>query len=150
MIYLEVVKDIFTVSDDYYFAQCISADFAMGKGIAVEFNKRFDTKSNLVRIYDSYLFKWDSEFKECVPCILEGRVFNLITKRNYWNKPTYNTMKDALIAMKYYVENSCCITKIAMPIIGCGLDGLSWPKVKAIIQTVFADSNIEILVCKQE
>ena len=41
------------------------------------------------------------------------------------------------------------ITKIAMPVIGCGLDKLSWDKVSEIIQEVFSDSDIEILVCKQ-
>lgn len=31
-------RDLFTVPTDYYLAQCISADFGMGKGIAVAFN----------------------------------------------------------------------------------------------------------------
>lgn len=44
MIYKEEVKDLFTVTEDYYLAHCISADFGMGKGIVVEFNKRFDMK----------------------------------------------------------------------------------------------------------
>ena len=44
MKYKEEVKDLFSVSEDYYFAHCISADFGMGKGIVVEFNKRFDMK----------------------------------------------------------------------------------------------------------
>ena len=34
MIYSEEQKDLFSVSDDYYLVQCISADFAMGAGIA--------------------------------------------------------------------------------------------------------------------
>lgn len=41
------------------------------------------------------------------------------------------------------------ITKIAMPVIGCGLDKLSWDKVSEAIKEVFSDSDIEILVCKQ-
>ena len=48
MTYKEEVRDLFSVPDDYYFVQCISADFGMGKGIAVEFNKRFDTKNKLI------------------------------------------------------------------------------------------------------
>ena len=40
----EVKKDLFSVSEEYYLAHCISADFGMGKGIVVEFNKRFDMK----------------------------------------------------------------------------------------------------------
>lgn len=47
MKYSEENKDLFTVSEDYNLAHCISADFGMGKGIVVEFNKRFDMKRKL-------------------------------------------------------------------------------------------------------
>jgi hypothetical protein len=40
------------------------------------------------------------------------------------------------------------IRKIAMPLIGCGLDRLDWNKVKDVIEDVFSDTDIEILVCK--
>ena len=40
------------------------------------------------------------------------------------------------------------ITKVAMPTIGCGLDRLSWNRVRDIIINKFsAMDNIEILVC---
>ena len=48
MIYKEEVRDLFSVSEDYYLAHCISADFGMGKGIVVEFNKRFDIKNSRI------------------------------------------------------------------------------------------------------
>lgn len=47
MIFKEEKRDLFTVPDDYYLAHCISADFGMGKGIVVEFNKRFNMKQIL-------------------------------------------------------------------------------------------------------
>ena len=76
------------------------------------------------------------------------KVFNLITKEKYWQKPTYKTMQGALEIMKMMAtENG--VKKIAMPIIGCGLDRLQWDKVSKIIQEVFEDTDIEILVCKQ-
>lgn len=34
-----------------------------------------------------------------------------------------------------------------MPRIGCELDKLNWDKVKEIIQEVFVDTDVEILVC---
>ena len=40
--------------------------------------------------------------------------------------------------------------KIAMPVIGCGLDRLEWSKVSEIIKEVFECTDIEILVCKQK
>lgn len=51
MTYSEENKDLFTVSEDYNLAHCISADFGMGKGIVVEFNKRFDMKRKLQTKY---------------------------------------------------------------------------------------------------
>ena len=54
MVYREEVRDLFSVADDYFLAHCISADFAMGKGIAVEFNKRFNTKTKLKICFYGY------------------------------------------------------------------------------------------------
>lgn len=53
----------------------------------------------------------------------------------------------AIEAMKKIaIENG--IKKIAMPQIGAGLDKLDWSKNREIIQKVFEDTDIEILVCK--
>lgn len=145
MIYEERIQDLFTVEEDYYLAHCISADFAMGKGIVLEFNKRFDMKNKLKKIYPNYSFNKNVQYD----CILVGRVFNLITKEKYFHKPTYNSMRGALEVMK-----QICIKKevhkIAMPLIGCGLDRLKWENVSTIIQEVFKDTHIEIVVCKQQ
>lgn len=147
MKYNEEVRDLFSVGNDYYLAHCISADFGMGKGIVVEFNKRFDMKKKLVSKYTDFIRYWDNDTDKGT-CLLEGRVFNLITKRNYWLKPTYETLTNALVAMKILAINNS-VTKIAMPVIGCGLDRLSWDKVSQIIKSVFEDTDVEILVCKQ-
>ena len=150
MIYKEENKDLFAVSEDYYLAHCISADFGMGKGIAVEFNKRFDMKNKLTRYYPQYLSYYDAQAKQGIEgtCIIEGRVLNLITKRNYWSKPTYKSLKQSLLHMKSIVAVHK-IKKIAMPIIGCGLDRLNWNDVSEQIKSVFADMDVEILVCKR-
>lgn len=149
MKYREEVRDLFSVSDDYYLAHCISADFGMGKGIVVEFNKRFDMKNKLVNKYHDFVRYWDDVSNECKgTCILEGRIFNLVTKRNYWLNPTYKTLTQSLEHMKTLAINNG-VKKIAMPVIGCGLDRLQWAKVSRIIQDVFEDTNVEILVCKQ-
>ena len=146
MIYREEVRDLFSVPDDYYLAHCISADFGMGKGIAVEFNKRFDMKHILRTKYPDYVNQFHRQ-KRLSDCILEGRVFNLITKERYFDKPTYNTLTGALCKMRGLcrLQN---IHKIAMPIIGCGLDRLEWDKVSRTIKDVFQEEDIEILVCR--
>lgn len=141
MRYKEEKRDLFSVGSEYHFAHCISVDFGMGKGIVIEFNKRFDMKNKLKQAYPNYLQTWiDGD------CIKEGKVFNLITKERYYGKPTLITMKNALIKMKKICleEN---ITKIAMPKIGCGLDQLNWIDVKQLLFEVFEDTDIEIFVC---
>lgn len=139
LIYNEIYQDLFTVNEDYFLAHCISSDAKMGKGIAVEFRKRF---------------KLDVLQHEAVKvrlkvgsCIRVGRVLNLVTKKYYWNKPTYETFAVALKNMKKLaIRNG--IKKIAMPQIGAGLDKLNWEKNRDIIKDIFSDTNIEILVCK--
>lgn len=147
MKYEESIQDLFAVSEDYYLVHCISADFALGKGIAVEFNKRFDMKAILKANNPDYLKNWRS-MKDAADCILEGRVFNLVTKERYYNKPTYNSIRWSLEIMRNFCESDN-IKKIAMPVIGCGLDRLEWSKVSEIIKEIFSELNIEILVCKQ-
>ena len=38
------------------------------------------------------------------------------------------------------------VTRLAMPKIGCGLDGLQWSKVQNIIDQVFQDTDINVTV----
>ena len=147
MIYNEKVMDLFSVSDDYYFAQCISADFAMGKGIAVEFNNRFNVKVHLKQRYADYLYIYNYE-QRIGDCILDGCVLNLITKERYYQKPTYNSITIALLTMSSICKSKG-IKKVAMPLIGCGLDRLEWTRVSGIIQDIFKDMDIEILICKK-
>lgn len=145
MIYKEEIRDLFNVPEDYYLVHCISADFGMGKGIVIEFNRRFDMKNRLIQKYPNYLSFW-LYYKLQGDCILEDRVFNLITKERYWHKPTYDSMRIALeelckLCLKYNIR------KLAMPIIGCGLDKLEWFKVSEMLQKIFEPYDIEILVC---
>lgn len=146
MTYKEEKQDLFSVSDDYYLAHCISADFGMGKGIVVEFNKRFNIKQNLQLKYPDYL-KWYTSARLGGDCILEGKVLNLITKERYFQKPSIITMRIALQKMKQICTESR-INKVAMPTIGAGLDRLNWNDVVMQIKNVFKDTDIEVLVCK--
>lgn len=151
MQYEEKIIDLFTVDESYHLAHCISADFGMGAGIAVEFNKRFNMKNLLMSKYPTFLHDYDYQINVLCKngcCIKEGRVLNLVTKRCCWNKPTYESLKASLVSMKDICKSKG-INKVAMPLIGCGLDKLEWDKVSQIIKNVFEDTDVEILVCKQ-
>lgn len=139
MIYNEVYCDLFTVDKDYFLAHCISADAKMGAGIAVQFKKRFKL-GQLQDIAKQTPLNVGS-------CVIVGRTLNLVTKRFYWDKPTYETFTMALEDMKQLAIKHD-IKKIAMPTIGAGLDKLSWTKNREIIKELFADTDIEVLVCR--
>lgn len=146
MRYTEETKNLFSVPEDYYLAHCISADFGMGAGIVVEFNRRFNMKSKLQDKYPYYLTEFSDKGLEG-DCILEDRVLNLITKRRVYEKPTINSMTVALKKMKEICKREG-ISKMAMPTIGAGLDRLNWEDVSRQIMRVFCDTDIEVLVCK--
>lgn len=147
MKYIEVKQDLFTVPEDYALVHCISADFALGAGIALQFQKRYNTRIELRQRCPNYKFHGGD-------CLGTGdrttrAVFNLVTKDHYWDKPTYKDLEDAL----YELLEMLPLTdykKLAMPKIGCGLDGLKWEEVNRIIQSVFEWSDVEILICSLE
>lgn len=125
-------------NQDWYLAHCISSDCALGAGIAVEFEKRFELKKVLLKL--------PMEERKHPTCILVGKVFNLITKERYFHKPTYETMALALRKMRALAEANN-VARIAMPRIGSGLDKLVWEKVFLLIKTEFKDSDIQVRVC---
>jgi O-acetyl-ADP-ribose deacetylase (regulator of RNase III) len=142
MIYNEVKGDLFKDTEDYYYAHCISADFGMGAGIAVEFNRRFNMKNKLLKEYpNGWLF--DGQYQ--LGTIVIDKVFNLVTKKRVYEKPTYESLRKSLVAMRDICLQDG-IKKIAMPGIGCRLDQLEWDKVSEIIKDVFKNTDIEILV----
>ena len=134
MIYTEENRNLFSVPEDYYFVHCISADYALGKGIALEFKKRFDMKNKLRNSGQSG------------KCILIERVFNLVTKETWRRKPTMDSLTESLHELKRQVIEKD-IKKIAMPRIACGLDGMDWKEVSEQVRGVFSDTDVEILVC---
>lgn len=143
MMFIEVHQDLFTVPKDYCLVHCISADFALGAGIAKEFAKR-GVKEYLL----NYSLVTERKVGKCIVTFETGwrAEFNLITKEKYWQKPTYDSLKAALKEARVFCL-PCSNIKLAMPRIGCGLDRLQWCKVKQIIEEVFSDTDVEILVC---
>ena len=140
MIYLEKQDDLFKYDKEYYLVHCISKDFALGAGIAKEFNERYSMREKLL------LSSRYSKYQSYGNAILIDNIFNLVTKDKYWHKPTLSSLLSALYDMKELCKKNN-ITKLAMPRIGCGLDGLNWSEVKQQIIYCFQDTEIEILVC---
>ncbi len=111
---------------------------SMGAGVATGFKERYPT------MYEEYrkrckaqprqfnlgdAFLWKEEGKPFV--------FNLGTQENYWRaRASYEAIETALKKMKQQADEEG-ITSIAIPRIGVGYGGLSWKKVKEIVERVF-------------
>lgn len=133
-------KDLFTMPQGYYLAHCISADFALGAGVAKVFDEIYNMRLKLFKNYDNYEYHGG----DALPI---DNVFNLVTKDKYWNKPTYESLRKSLEMMKEWL-GFLNVTKLAMPWIGCGLDRLNRDEVYNIICEVFEDMDIEIVICE--
>ena len=142
MKYNEIYGDLFSCPKDYSFVHCISSDFVLGKGIAKTFNE-LGVRNELIKTYP--INAWYG-VGYCLDTIVNNRTtYNLVTKERYFDKPTYTTMYQALLALlSYCTENN--VKKLAMPKIGCGLDKLNWEKVKSLIIKVFNNTDIDLRI----
>lgn len=120
-----------------HYAHCISSDYAMGAGIAKAFDHRFHLKENLRLHHPDRL--------PCPSCCRVHHVYNLVTKENYWDKPTYESLTISLVHMRNMMMQEGVKT-VAMPQIGCGLDRLDWDHVYGILERVFTGYPLEIVV----
>ncbi|KAJ8982408.1 hypothetical protein NQ317_017210 [Molorchus minor] len=131
--------DLFTVSSDYSLVHCVSADFRMSRGIAYLFKQKFGGIEYL---------RGQNQSRGGLAILKDGlrNIYYLVTKDRSYHKPEYEDLWQSLVKLKQHVDQSG-IKKLAMPTIGCGLDRLSWPKVKKMLLSCFQKTNIEILIC---
>jgi O-acetyl-ADP-ribose deacetylase (regulator of RNase III) len=121
-------------------AHCVSADFAMGRGIAVHFKERYGRVGELRaqgKEVGSVAYLYDEPTAR--------HVFYLVTKGRYFDRPTLASLRasvEALVA----ACNTYGVTELAMPRIGCGLDRLNWPDVESVLQSAFAGSGVRVVV----
>jgi O-acetyl-ADP-ribose deacetylase (regulator of RNase III) len=146
---IHVKGDLFNnnVKEPYYYAHCISADFALGAGIAVQFDKKFNLRSQLLSKYPKYnnWFARENKDHQYGDCILDSGVLNLVTKTNYWNKPTRKSVREALEKAKE-ICNENGISTICMPKIAAGLDRRPWKETEEDIRSVWNGEEIKIYV----
>jgi O-acetyl-ADP-ribose deacetylase (regulator of RNase III) len=113
---------------------------SMGAGIAVgfrerypamfeEYHRRCKAEPRAFNLGDAFLWKCDDR----------PWVFNLGTQEDTWrSRATYPAIETALTNMRQQADAEG-IRSIALPRIGAGYGGLSWNKVRAVIEKVFAD-----------
>ena len=128
--------DLFSSTESL--AHCISEDCRMGKGIAVKFKSLFGGVSEIQQ---------QRAATGGLAVLSRGnrRIFYLVTKKHYYNLPSYDSLESSLICMREYCTKNN-IKSISMPKIGCGLDRLQWSKVFEILSRVFSMNDINITV----
>ena len=159
MILIEEQRDLFEVNSDlpeneepYCLAHCISADFGMFGGIVVGFNERWNMKNVLLQVNGNQTKYFNQYGPFVIPVTVmdhdhETTVYNLVTKPTVGDKPTYNNLDTALKYMSYNMK-AMGYKKLAIPTLGCGIDGLDWDSVKDMICGIFRPTDIEIRVCR--
>ena len=130
--------DLFSCPGSASLAHCVSADMRMGKGIAVEFKKRYghveELKKQRAEPGGVAVLKHEGAF-----------VFYLVTKQRYFHKPTYESLESSLRSLSERCVASD-VKELCMPTIGCGLDGLDWRDVELMIKRVFNDVSMSLTI----
>jgi O-acetyl-ADP-ribose deacetylase (regulator of RNase III) len=119
----------------------------MGAGIAKGFRQRYPkmyeeyrsrckAKPRQFNLGDAWL--WKDERRPWV--------FNLGTQEGYWHaRASYEAIEESLTRMRALAEDEG-IERIALPRIGVGYGGLSWKKVRAIVEEVFGKWPFTLIV----
>lgn len=130
----ETIGDLFSNTQDRTPVHCIASDHRMGAGIAVPMAEKYGLRQPMDKIGR---LPWPS-------CLYINGVMNMVTKDKSSDKPTYEDFTKALSELhRTCRENN--ITRLVMPRIGCGLDGLDW---NVVIRLIVAElQDIDVLVC---
>ena len=132
------------------FAHGCNCQGSMGAGIAVGFRERYPAMFEQYRarckamprefnLGDVWLWKTDGQ----------PWVFNLGTQEGVWRaRASYDAIEMALVRM-WQLADSEGVTSIAIPRIGVGYGGLSWKKVREIVERVFADWSGRLVVYEE-
>lgn len=158
---ITLVKGNLFDTHDTILCHCISADYKMGAGIAVQFKYRFGRPKDKVNVGESVTTTGVYEQRDIG--FSRKIAYNLVTKENYFDKPKPEALQKSLEHMRDHILSSIATKNksnvdngsaddydgdddgkinISMPKIGSGLDKLDWDnQVLPIIKTVFADTK---------
>ena len=137
---IDVDGNIFHTINKYAMVHCIAQDAIMGAGIAKQFRSIYPDIQKSVR----------NQHPNLPDCILytdpDGRhIYNLVTKQSSYGKPTRDSLTQSLILLKpQIIANQDKF--LAMPLIGAGLDKLSWNVTRQTVTDLFADTGLRIAI----
>ena len=128
---------VFDAPNSVALAHCVSADLAMGSGIAVQFAKRWpDIRSGYVGSKPGSLH---------VHVSARGPIFNLITKERFDDKPSWEDFRNSVVALKNKMIELEMRT-VAVPELGSGRDQLDLNKVIKTLREVLVEAGIGVIM----
>jgi len=110
----------------------------MGKGIALEFKRRYP------EMFKEYAAMCSSNaVQPGIPYFYKDRILNFPTK-NHWRSPS--KLSYIISGLKWFRENYQAhgVESIAIPALGCGNGGLSWDVVGPVMYAMLKDLPIEV------
>lgn len=149
MKYKEVHGSLFDVAKDaeVCMCHCISADFKLDGIVATKF-KQMGVRDALFRRYPNYI--WNGGTCLVTKDVIKNPIANLVTKEHYYDRSTLQTIEQALTDLRQKLVTLDVpvgdITTLVMPKLGHGLARLDWDDTKRIIQDVFKDTDLNIIV----
>lgn len=136
------VGDLFEAEEQALAHGCNCAG-AMGKGIALIFKKRYPT---MYKEYKKRCLEGKFQLGDVFVWEENGRtIFNLATQARPGPYASLEAIETSFQRMVQLAETKQ-ITHIAMPQIGAGLGGLDWGAVKAVIEQVGSETEINLIV----
>jgi hypothetical protein len=128
-------------------AHCVSSDFKMSRGVALEISHKYPAMKRMSPDTPSpHLIGKTMGYK--IPG-QEKWIFNIVTKEKYTDKPTYEDFIKAIASLKEQVTR-LKITRLNMPMIGCGIDRLNWQYVRDILERAFSDTDCTLMVTTRD
>lgn len=132
---VKLVKGDLFESDMQTLTNTVNCVGVMGKGVALEFKKRYPKmykdyqarcKNNLVKLGEPYLYEDEPTlFEDNSPCV---SILNFPTKNHWRNHSNINDIANGLDYLAAHYKE-WRITSIAFPPLGCGNGGLNWEDV---------------------
>ncbi|CAI6372597.1 unnamed protein product [Macrosiphum euphorbiae] len=142
---IEAASAALKVGEKLATAHCVSEDFQMGSGIAVNFKLKYGALGALmdqkVRVGGvAELPRSDEGGKLCV--------FYLVTKVLFHHKPTLQSLADSLNQLRDRLID-LRINRLIIPKLGCNLDRLDLYQVRGLLSATFSQ-EMYITVCDPE
>ncbi len=145
---LKLIKGDILKADTEALVNTVNCMGIMGRGIALQFRKAFPDN---FKVYESACDKKQLHPGKMLVCDLNRfenprYVINFPTKRHWKGKSKIEDIESGLKALIEEVSKRN-IRSIAIPPLGCGLGGLNWQKVKAMIEKTFeALPQVQVLL----